>query len=137
MQTSSTSQKNRLWWSVRPRISTQHGICMNISRIRDNSLVCFVWFQLVKIFKKQLELEQKGLLQQFDPECAIFVCNKWDQVPDSEGEMVWTDIAKKLQANWPTRRNTDITGQMFKMSVTKVLICFTVLWITKIYSILL
>lgn len=75
--------------------------------------------RLVKIFKKQLELEQKGLLQQFDPECAIFVCNKWDQVPDSEGEMVWKDIAKKLQANWPTRRNIDITGQMFKMSVTK------------------
>uniref|UniRef100_K1QJ91 Serine/threonine-protein kinase atg1 n=1 Tax=Magallana gigas TaxID=29159 RepID=K1QJ91_MAGGI len=75
--------------------------------------------RLVKIFKKQLELEQKGLLQQFDPECAIFVCNKWDQVPDSEGEMVWKDISKKLQANWPTRRNIDITGQMFKMSVTK------------------
>lgn len=75
--------------------------------------------RLVKIFKKQLELEQKGLLQQFDPECAIFVCNKWDQVPDREDEMVWKDIAKKLQANWPTKRNMDITGQMFKMSVTK------------------
>lgn len=75
----------------------------------------------MKIFKKQLELEQKGLLQQFDPECAIFVCNKWDQVPDREDEMVWKDIAKKLQANWPTKRNMDIAGQMFKMSVTKVL----------------
>lgn len=74
----------------------------------------------MKILKKQFELEEKGLSHQFDPECAIFVCNKWDQVPEGEEETVWKDIARKLQACWPTRRNVDITRQMFKMCVTKV-----------------
>lgn len=75
--------------------------------------------RLIKILKKQLELAEKGLSHQFDPECAIFVCNKWDQVPEGEDETVWKDIARKLQACWPTRRNVDITRQMFKMCVTK------------------
>lgn len=65
-------------------------------------------------------MAEKGLSHQFDPECAIFVCNKWDQVPEGEDETVWKDIARKLQACWPTRRNVDITRQMFKMCVTKV-----------------
>lgn len=73
------------------------------------------------IFKKQHELEEKGISHKIDPECAIFVCNKWDQVLNSkEGEeKVWEEIARKLQACWPTERDVDITRQMFKMSVTK------------------
>lgn len=74
----------------------------------------------MKILKKQFELEAKGLSHQFDPECAIFVCNKWDLVPEEEEETVWKDIARKLHACWPTRRNVDITRQMFKMCITKV-----------------
>lgn len=75
--------------------------------------------RLIKILTKQLELAEKGISHQFDPECAIFVCNKWDQVPEGEEKTVWEDIARKLKACWPTRRNVDITRQMFKMCVTK------------------
>lgn len=75
--------------------------------------------RLIKILKKQLELAERGLCHIFDPECVIFVCNKWDQVPVKEEENVWNDIAKKLQTCWPTGMNVDIRKQMFKMSVTK------------------
>ena len=74
----------------------------------------------MKIFEKQHELEKKGRLQEFDPECAIFVCNKWDQVPPEEEDIVWNHIVKKLQETWPTRKNVNIINQMFKMSVTEV-----------------
>ena len=74
----------------------------------------------MKLFKKQHELEKKGKLQEFDPECAIFVCNKWDQVPPGEEVKVWDHIVKRLQANWPTRKDVNITNQMFKMSVAEV-----------------
>jgi hypothetical protein len=76
--------------------------------------------QLVRIFQEQKEFEKKGRLQEFDPECAIFVCNKWDQVPPKEERGVWDDIAKKIKDHWPTRRDIDITEQMFKMSTTEV-----------------
>lgn len=76
--------------------------------------------QLVRIFEEQKEFEKKGRLQQFDPESAIFVCNKWDQVPPNEERGVWEDITKKIKAHWPTRRDMDITRQMFKMSTTEV-----------------
>lgn len=72
-----------------------------------------------KIFDRQQELEQRGSLHQFDPDCAIFVLNKWDQVPDREDTKVWEAISRKLRKYWPTSRNTDITEQMFKLSVTE------------------
>lgn len=84
-------------------------------------------------------MEAKGISHQIDPECAIFVCNKWDQVPNkSEGEeeKVWKDIARKLQTCWPTERNVDITRQMFKMCVTKVRHLKIELYIFKYYLIL-
>ncbi|XP_062578136.1 bacterial dynamin-like protein [Saccostrea cucullata] len=75
--------------------------------------------RLVRIFQKQKEFENMGRLQQFDPECAIFVCNKWDQVPKEEEKRVLEDIARKLKTHWPTRRDVNITEQMFKMSTTE------------------
>ena len=32
--------------------------------------------------------------------CAIFVCNKWDQVPEEEHNEVKSHIVKKLQRRW-------------------------------------
>ena len=69
---------------------------------------------------KQHELARKGHLWEFDPESAIFVCNKWDQVPAEEEDKTWEYIDQQLTATWPTRRNTKITNQMFKMSVAEV-----------------
>lgn len=65
-------------------------------------------------------MEKKGSLNQFDPECAICVCNKWDQVPDDEDVEVWEDVAKKLHSQLPIRKNVDIREHMFKMSVREV-----------------
>ena len=33
--------------------------------------------------------------------CALFVCNKWDQVPEKEDEEVKSHIVKKLEKSWP------------------------------------
>ncbi|XP_062578134.1 uncharacterized protein LOC134240036 [Saccostrea cucullata] len=75
--------------------------------------------RLIRIFQKQKKFENIGRLQQFDPECAIFVCNKWDQVPKEEEQRVWEDISRKLKTHWPTRRDVDITNQMFKLSTAE------------------
>ncbi|XP_056008217.1 uncharacterized protein LOC125665478 isoform X3 [Ostrea edulis] len=83
------------------------------------TVCCRSQLRLVRIFEEQKEFEKKGRLQQFDPESAIFVCNKWDQVPPNEERGVWEDITKKIKAHWPTRRDMDITRQMFKMSTTE------------------
>lgn len=32
--------------------------------------------------------------------CAIFVCNKWDQVPEEQHHVVKSYIVKKLQRCW-------------------------------------
>nr|XP_022303100.1 uncharacterized protein LOC111110782 [Crassostrea virginica]XP_022303101.1 uncharacterized protein LOC111110782 [Crassostrea virginica]XP_022303102.1 uncharacterized protein LOC111110782 [Crassostrea virginica] len=77
--------------------------------------------RLVKIFAKQLELQKKGDMWEFDPESAIFVCNKWDQVPAEEEDEVWEYIVKRLKSSWPTSKNKTITSQMYKMSVLEEL----------------
>ena len=38
---------------------------------------------------------------QLPSKCAIFVCNKWDQVPEEEHNKVKSYIVKKLQRCWP------------------------------------
>lgn len=83
-------------------------------------IIDFLLLQLVKLFKEQQQQETNGHLHQFDHECTIFVCNKWDQVPAKEDKKVWEKIAKNLQSALPTRRTGDITEQMFRLSVKEV-----------------
>lgn len=59
-------------------------------------------------------------MHQFDPDCAIFVCNKWDEVQDHEEDEVWQEISKQLRKYWPTSGNVDITEKMFKLSIKEV-----------------
>ncbi|CAC5382694.1 unnamed protein product [Mytilus coruscus] len=66
--------------------------------------------RLLQIFEMQ---KREGKMYNFDPTTTIFVCNKWDQVPDSEDKLVWDHILKKLQINWPNFKET----QMFRLSV--------------------
>lgn len=56
-------------------------------------------------------------MQEFDPRTTIFVCNKWDQVPEEEEEDVMSFICSGLMDNWP---NLNVEGQIYKLSVTKV-----------------
>ena len=45
--------------------------------------------------------------------CALFVCNKWDQVPENEDKEVRCHIVKKLKQSWP---NLDPSTQITFMS---------------------
>ncbi|KAK2573318.1 Bacterial dynamin-like protein [Acropora cervicornis] len=38
---------------------------------------------------------------QLPVKCALFVCNKWDQVPEKEDKEVKSHIVKKLKQSWP------------------------------------
>ncbi|CAH1241983.1 SLC15A4 [Branchiostoma lanceolatum] len=56
----------------------------------------------------------------FHPKSAIFVFNKWDQVPEGEEEEVKEHMTQRLQENWP---ELDPTSQVFFMSVKKAAAC--------------
>ena len=51
------------------------------------------------------EREEGGLTSviEEDPlsKCALFVCNKWEQVPEQEVQSVKDDTVKKLGKVWP------------------------------------
>jgi len=53
---------------------------------------------LEEVRKLSLERGEEG---QLPSKCAIFVCNKWDQVPKNEVEMVKENVVKKLTQCWP------------------------------------
>lgn len=62
-------------------------------------------------------------MNHFDPERAIFVCNKWEQIADEgekEEEVVYNTIAENLETMCPTEEGQDIRKQMYKMSVKTV-----------------
>lgn len=68
-------------------------------------------------------MENDGFVNHFDPERAIFVCNKWEQIADEgekEEEEVYNNIAENLETMWPTEEGQDIRKQMYKMSVKTV-----------------
>ncbi|XP_067035313.1 uncharacterized protein [Acropora muricata] len=50
---------------------------------------------------------------QLPAKCALFVCNKWDQVPENEDKEVRCHIVKKLKQSWP---NLDPSTQITFMS---------------------
>ena len=52
----------------------------------------------------------------FDPRSAIFVCNKWDQVPPKEADLVKMDTLEKLRKCWPGVQD----DQVFYLSTLKV-----------------
>jgi len=47
---------------------------------------------------RKVSLEGQGELPS---KCALFVCNKWDQVPEKETEDVKKHMTAKLQKCWP------------------------------------
>ncbi|XP_074633532.1 uncharacterized protein LOC141892232 [Acropora palmata] len=50
---------------------------------------------------------------QLPAKCALFVCNKWDQVPEKEDKEVKSHIVKKLKQSWP---NLDPSTQITYIS---------------------
>jgi len=57
-------------------------------------------FQLEKLLEdvRKVTLEGQG---GFSPQCAMFVCNKWDQIPEKEASEVRNHVIKKLKNCWP------------------------------------
>ena len=56
---------------------------------------------------------------EFSSSCALFVCNKWDNVPPNEAAEVMNHIATKLSQCLP---DLDPKRQIMRLSTTKALI---------------
>ena len=48
--------------------------------------------------------------------CALFVCNKWDSLPEKDVPIVKKEVIEKLQRVWP---GVDPDSQIIYMSTTK------------------
>lgn len=75
----------------------------------------FLCLQLQKILKFIVEKQKANHLTSFNPNSAIFICNRWDLVPDSEKDLVFSDTLLKLSRCWPDLK----TDQVFCMSTIK------------------
>ncbi|XP_022796263.1 dual serine/threonine and tyrosine protein kinase-like [Stylophora pistillata] len=56
--------------------------------------------RLEKLVTKVVGKQKEGQ-EEFPPKCALFVCNKWDQVPKGEINEVKSHVVKKLKKCWP------------------------------------
>ena len=78
-----------------------------------------ILIQMLLQLQKLLEEVKKVSLQcqgEVPVESALFVCNKWDQVPEKEADKVKNHVIKKLQVCWP---GVDPESQVIYMSTTK------------------
>jgi len=77
---------------------------------------CAIDLQLEKLLdevrKMAIEGEERSILSQ----CALFVCNKWDQVPEKEVNIVQDHVIKKLKKCWP---GIDPKSQVIYISTEK------------------
>ena len=54
---------------------------------------------------------------QLNPDSMLYVCNKWDQVDESEDQRVFEEIRSRIRQNGIEVKE----GQLLKLSVRKVL----------------
>ena len=57
-----------------------------------------------------------GIQEHLLSKCALFVCNKWDEVKEKDVESVKNDGVKKLKRAWP---GIDPESQIIYMSTTR------------------
>ena len=71
--------------------------------------------QLEKLLEevRNISLERQGELPS---KCALFVCNKWDQVPGKEVSEVKNHVVRKLLRCWP---GVEPESQIIHMSQRK------------------
>ena len=74
-----------------------------------------LFLQLEKLLEevREVTLERQGELP---TKCALFVCNKWDQVPETEANVVKKHVITKLKRCW---RSVDPESQIIYMSSQK------------------
>ena len=99
--------------------------CLRESRREDlqrRSLFLFsqeiLLFYFISYLEKLIEHARQVSLEHFRETlsaCALFVCNKWDQVPSEETDEVKDHIVRKLKHCWP---NVDPESQIIYMSST-------------------
>ena len=63
---------------------------------------------------KQLTLDGD---MQLNPDSMLYVCNRWDQVDESEDQRVFEEIRSRIRRNGIEVKE----GQLLKLSVKKVL----------------
>ncbi len=57
--------------------------------------------QLEKLLEDVRKVTLEGKEESVSSKCALFVCNKWDQVPENEVKEVQNHVIKKLKKCWP------------------------------------
>ena len=75
-------------------------------------------FQLERLLEevRKVTFERHGALP---TKSALFVCNKWDQVPEKERNKVKNHVIEKLQKCWP---GVDPELQIIHMSTTNAIL---------------
>ena len=71
--------------------------------------------QLEKLLEQVRRLSHEGQ-GELPSKCALFVCNKWDQVPEEEVNEVKNHVVRNLQRCWP---GLDPESQIIYMSTMK------------------
>ena len=95
---------------------------MPLYELRINSVIIqnmsiSLLFQFERLLEKvrKVTLERQGVLP---TKSALFVCNKWDQVPKKERNEVKNHVIEKLQRCWP---RVDPESQIIHMSTTNAI----------------
>ena len=57
--------------------------------------------QLEKLLDEVRKATLEGQKESVSSQCALFVCNKWDQIPKEEVKEVQNHVIKKLKKCWP------------------------------------
>lgn len=66
--------------------------------------------------EKEVEKSTPSLQNHLLSQCALFVCNKWDQVPEHEIEEVKSQVIERLKKYWPS---LDPKSQIIYLSTIK------------------
>jgi len=69
--------------------------------------------QLEKLLEDVRKVTLEGQEESGTSQCALFVCNKWDQVPAKEVKEVQNHVRRKLKQCWP---GLDPKAQIIYMS---------------------
>ena len=67
----------------------------------NSSESCFFVLQLEKLLAEVRRVTLEGQEESVSSQCALFVCNKWDQVPEKEASDVQNHVIRKLKMCWP------------------------------------
>lgn len=93
--------------------------------------IYFVLKQLQDLLVNLLKLKNEYGQKKVDPNTAIFICNRWDQVPGAEKAAVEQYIIEKLSKCWP---GFDPKKQLFKMNTEFAFHTLKAGYITDDYS---